>query len=30
MIEHVAHMGPMLILAGLAAGWIAETVARAG
>jgi uncharacterized membrane protein YeaQ/YmgE (transglycosylase-associated protein family) len=30
MIEHIAHMGPMLILAGLAAGWIAETVARAG
>jgi uncharacterized membrane protein YeaQ/YmgE (transglycosylase-associated protein family) len=29
MAEHVAQMGPMLILAGLAAGWMAEAVARA-
>lgn len=29
MVEHVAQMGPMLILAGLAAGWMAEAVARA-
>jgi uncharacterized membrane protein YeaQ/YmgE (transglycosylase-associated protein family) len=28
--EHIAHMGPMLILAGLAAGWMAEAVSRAG
>jgi hypothetical protein len=30
MTEHIAQMGPMLILAGLAAGWMAETVLRAG
>ena len=30
MTEHIAQMGPMLILAGLAAGWMAETLARAG
>ena len=29
MAEHVAQMGPMLILAGLVAGWMAEAVARA-
>ena len=29
MAEHVAQMGPMLILAGLAAGWMAEAVSRA-
>jgi uncharacterized membrane protein YeaQ/YmgE (transglycosylase-associated protein family) len=29
MIEHIAQMGPMLILAGLAAGWMAEAVSRA-
>ena len=29
MIEHFAQMGPMLILAGLAAGWMAEAVSRA-
>ena len=29
MVEHVAQMGPMLILAGLAAGWMAEAVSRA-
>jgi uncharacterized membrane protein YeaQ/YmgE (transglycosylase-associated protein family) len=29
MAEHVAQMGPMLILAGLVAGWTAETVSRA-
>jgi hypothetical protein len=30
MTEHIAQMGPMLILAGLVAGWMAETVLRAG
>jgi len=29
MAEHVTQMGPMLILAGLAAGWMAEAVSRA-
>jgi uncharacterized membrane protein YeaQ/YmgE (transglycosylase-associated protein family) len=29
MVEHVAQMGPMLILAGLVAGWMAEAVSRA-
>lgn len=29
MGEHIAQMGPMLILAGLVAGWIAEAVSRA-
>ena len=29
MFEHVAHMGSMLILAGLMAGWVAEAVSRA-
>jgi uncharacterized membrane protein YeaQ/YmgE (transglycosylase-associated protein family) len=30
MTEHIGQMGPMLILAGLVAGWIAEAVSRAG
>ena len=30
MTENIAHMGPMLILAGLLAGWLAEAVSRAG
>jgi uncharacterized membrane protein YeaQ/YmgE (transglycosylase-associated protein family) len=30
MTEHIAQIGPMLILAGLGAGWIAETLSRAG
>jgi uncharacterized membrane protein YeaQ/YmgE (transglycosylase-associated protein family) len=30
MPEYVAQMGPMLILAGLVAGWMAEAVSRAG
>jgi uncharacterized membrane protein YeaQ/YmgE (transglycosylase-associated protein family) len=30
MLEHIAQMGPMLVLAGLMAGWTAETVSRAG
>jgi uncharacterized membrane protein YeaQ/YmgE (transglycosylase-associated protein family) len=30
MSEHVAQMVPMLILAGLMAGWVAEAVSRAG
>jgi uncharacterized membrane protein YeaQ/YmgE (transglycosylase-associated protein family) len=29
MSEHVAQIGPMLILAGLAGGWMAEAVSRA-
>ena len=30
MFEHIVHMGPMLLLAGLTAGLMAETVSRAG
>jgi uncharacterized membrane protein YeaQ/YmgE (transglycosylase-associated protein family) len=30
MVEQIAHIGPMLVLAGLMAGWTAETVSRAG
>jgi uncharacterized membrane protein YeaQ/YmgE (transglycosylase-associated protein family) len=30
MTEPIAQMGPMLILAGLAAGWMAEALSRAG
>jgi uncharacterized membrane protein YeaQ/YmgE (transglycosylase-associated protein family) len=30
MTEHIAHMGPMLILAGLLVGWLADAVSRAG
>jgi uncharacterized membrane protein YeaQ/YmgE (transglycosylase-associated protein family) len=30
MLEHIAQMGPMLVLAGLLVGWTGETVARAG
>jgi uncharacterized membrane protein YeaQ/YmgE (transglycosylase-associated protein family) len=30
MFEHIVQMGPMLVLAGLIAGWIAEAAARAG
>jgi uncharacterized membrane protein YeaQ/YmgE (transglycosylase-associated protein family) len=30
MLEHVVQLGPMLILAGLLAGWTAEAVSRAG
>ena len=30
MFEHIVQMGPMLVLAGLMAGWMAETVSRAG
>ena len=29
MTEHIAQMGPMLILAGLVAGWMAEALSRA-
>jgi hypothetical protein len=29
MWEHLAQMGPMLIVAGLMMGWLAETVSRA-
>jgi uncharacterized membrane protein YeaQ/YmgE (transglycosylase-associated protein family) len=28
-IEYVAQMGPMLLLAGVAAGWVSEAVSRA-
>jgi uncharacterized membrane protein YeaQ/YmgE (transglycosylase-associated protein family) len=30
MVEHIAQIGPMLVLAGLMAGWTTETVSRAG
>ena len=30
MVEHIAHLAPMVILAGLLTGWTAETVSRAG
>jgi uncharacterized membrane protein YeaQ/YmgE (transglycosylase-associated protein family) len=30
MTEHIAQMGPMLILAGLVTGWMAETLSRVG
>jgi uncharacterized membrane protein YeaQ/YmgE (transglycosylase-associated protein family) len=30
MTEHIAQMGPMLILASLVTGWMAEAVSRAG
>jgi uncharacterized membrane protein YeaQ/YmgE (transglycosylase-associated protein family) len=30
MLEDIAHMVPMLIVAGLLTGWIAEAVSRAG
>src|SRR3989475_7054146 len=30
MFEHVVQMGPMLVLAGLFAGWVAEAASRAG
>ena len=30
MLEHIVHLGPMLILAGLMAGWVAEAVSRTG
>ena len=30
MTEHIAHMGPMLILAGLLTARVAEAVSRAG
>jgi uncharacterized membrane protein YeaQ/YmgE (transglycosylase-associated protein family) len=29
MFEHIAHTGPMVILAGLMVGWMAEAVSRA-
>jgi len=28
MFEHIVQMGPMLVLAGLIAGWVAEVVSR--
>jgi uncharacterized membrane protein YeaQ/YmgE (transglycosylase-associated protein family) len=30
MSEHIAQMGPMLIIAGLAAGWLSDAVTRRG
>jgi len=30
VLEDVARIGPLLVVAGLAVGWIAEAVARAG
>ena len=30
MLEQIVHMGPMLGLAGLMAGWMTETTSRAG
>jgi uncharacterized membrane protein YeaQ/YmgE (transglycosylase-associated protein family) len=30
MLEDIVHLGPMLVLAGLMAGWVAEAAARAG
>ena len=30
MFEHIVQMGPMLVIAGLIAGWVAEAASRAG
>ena len=30
MLEDVARIGPMLVVAGLAVGWVSEAVRRAG
>jgi uncharacterized membrane protein YeaQ/YmgE (transglycosylase-associated protein family) len=30
MLEHIAQMGPMMVLAGLLTGWTVEAVSRAG
>jgi len=30
MFDHIIQMGPMLILAGITAGWMAEATSRAG
>ena len=30
MFEHIIQIGPMLVLAGLIAGWVAEAASRAG
>jgi uncharacterized membrane protein YeaQ/YmgE (transglycosylase-associated protein family) len=30
MLEHIVHIGPMLLVGGLAAGWVAEAVSRRG
>jgi uncharacterized membrane protein YeaQ/YmgE (transglycosylase-associated protein family) len=30
MLEHIVQMGPLLVLAGLMAGWLAEAISRAG
>ena len=29
MVEYVAQMGPMLLMAGLTAGWVSEAMSRA-
>jgi uncharacterized membrane protein YeaQ/YmgE (transglycosylase-associated protein family) len=28
MLDHILQVGPMLVLAGLTAGWVADTVSR--
>jgi uncharacterized membrane protein YeaQ/YmgE (transglycosylase-associated protein family) len=30
MFEHIMQLGPMLVLAGLIAGWVSEAASRAG
>ena len=30
MFEHIMQLGPMLVLAGVSAGWVAEAASRAG
>jgi uncharacterized membrane protein YeaQ/YmgE (transglycosylase-associated protein family) len=30
MLEHIAQMGPMLVLAGLTVGWAADALRRSG
>jgi uncharacterized membrane protein YeaQ/YmgE (transglycosylase-associated protein family) len=30
MLDHLIQMGPMLLLAGVMAGWVAEAASRAG
>jgi uncharacterized membrane protein YeaQ/YmgE (transglycosylase-associated protein family) len=30
MLEHIIQMGPVLVLAGLLTGWVAEAASRAG
>jgi uncharacterized membrane protein YeaQ/YmgE (transglycosylase-associated protein family) len=30
MLDHIVQMGPMLLIAGLTAGWVAEAISRRG